>query len=79
VQRPSRAEFIAKLGVAIEEADESLFWLDVAEATLAIHSSVEMQKLRTEANELVAILTASQKTAKQNSQRPSGPTRSART
>jgi four helix bundle protein len=75
----SRPEFIAKLGVAIEEADESLFWLDFAEATQAIHSSVETQKLRTEANELVAILTASQKTAKHNAQRASGTLRSART
>jgi len=26
----SRAEFIAKLGITIEEADESLFWLELA-------------------------------------------------
>jgi four helix bundle protein len=41
----SRPEFIAKLGVAIEEADESLFWLDFAEATQAIAPSPELQKL----------------------------------
>ena len=42
----SRPEFIAKLGVAIEEADESLFWLDLAEATQTIAASADLQKLQ---------------------------------
>jgi four helix bundle protein len=65
----SRREFIAKIGVAIEEADESLFWLDFVEATQVLSPSADLQRLRTEANELVAILTTSQKTAKQNEAR----------
>jgi four helix bundle protein len=61
----SRAGFLAKLGIAIEEADESLYWLKLLfEAKLIpetrIHSLID------EANQLVAILTASSKTAKDN-------------
>ena len=65
----SRPEFIAKIGVAIEEADESLFWLQFVEASSILPASPGLQKLRTEANELVAILTASYKTAKENERR----------
>jgi len=62
----SRREFIARIGVAIEEADESLFWLEFVTATKVVQPSAEWQKLHTEANELVAILTTSQKTARAN-------------
>ena len=62
----SRRDFIAKLGVVIEEADESLFWLEFIEAAQVLKSTPELQKLRTEADELVAIFTTSQKTARAN-------------
>ncbi|MGO9649851.1 MAG: four helix bundle protein [Terriglobales bacterium] len=29
----SKAEFIAKLGIVLEEADESVFWLELIEET----------------------------------------------
>lgn len=59
----SRADFLAKLGIAIEEADESLHWLKMLlEAKLVPASKI--YKLIDEANQLVAILTASSKTAK---------------
>ena len=59
----SKAEFIAKLGIAEEEADESVFWLDlVIETGLMKKSRVE--PLMKEANELVAILVASRKSAR---------------
>ena len=59
----SRAEFIAKLGVVLEEADESLLWLEViTEAEVA--SGPRVEKLLKEADELTAIFTASIKTAK---------------
>src|SRR5687768_6971622 len=52
----SRAEFIAKLGVVLEEADESLLWLElILEANVASGSKVE--KLLKEADELTAIFT----------------------
>ena len=62
----SRAEFIAKLGVVLEEADEAVFWLEaLAEADILKPAS--LQPLLKEANELVAIFAASQRTARSNS------------
>jgi four helix bundle protein len=58
----SKSEFIAKLGVAIEEADESKGWLELLIATN--RASIEQtQALIQEANELLAIFVASRKTA----------------
>jgi four helix bundle protein len=58
----SKAEFIAKLGVVIEEADESGYWLElIIEAGLVAKHRVE--PLLTETNELLAIMVASRKTA----------------
>jgi four helix bundle protein len=54
----SRAEFVSKLSVALEEADESLYWLEHLVA--CGHASRSgTQPLVTEAKELVAILTRS--------------------
>ena len=62
----SRAEFISKLGVAEEEADESVYWLElVIEGRLLRRERVA--PLLAEANELVAILTASRKSAARRS------------
>ena len=59
----SRAEFIAKMGTVEEEADESLFWLElVVDSKLAAPTRVE--KLLREADELTAIFVSSIKTAK---------------
>src|SRR4051794_18352744 len=44
----SRREFIAKLGVAVEEADETVFWLELIERT-RIGSSTTLNQLRREA------------------------------
>jgi four helix bundle protein len=58
----SKAEFIARLGVVEEEADESAFWMELlVEGGLMKKELVE--PLLGEANELVAIITASRKTA----------------
>jgi four helix bundle protein len=59
----STAEFISKIGIAIEEADESIFWFTLL-VTTEITTEASAQELRGEASEIVAILTASQKTAK---------------
>jgi len=59
----SRAEFISKMGVAVEEADETVFWLEILVET-GIIPRVRMEKLLAEANELLAILAASQRTAR---------------
>jgi four helix bundle protein len=61
----SSREFIAKLGTVIEEADEAEFWL-CATRDLAIIGLPELELLRTEADELVAIFVQSQRTAGRN-------------
>ena len=58
-------EFIAKIGTVIEEADESLYWLQHLSAT-GLMSTTGVEPLRQEANELVALFTAAHKTAKAN-------------
>ena len=60
----SKADFVSNLGDAEEEADESLLWLECL-AELATREHAELKHLLKEADELVAILTASRKTARQ--------------
>ena len=58
----SKPEFIAKLGVVEEEADESAFWMElIIESGLMEKRRVE--SLLDEANQLVAIMTSSRKSA----------------
>jgi len=59
----SRAEFIAKLGTVEEEADESLFWLELAVDSKLV-TAQRAQALLKEADELTAIFVSSIKTAK---------------
>ena len=61
----SKAEFIAKIGVVVEEADETVFWLELLVET-GIVPQARMVDLLAEANELLAIFAASQHTAKRN-------------
>lgn len=58
----SRKDFVNKLGVVIEEADESAFWLEIiAEGGILKPHLVE--SLAREASEIVAIMTSARKTA----------------
>jgi four helix bundle protein len=57
----SRAEFAAKLGIVVEEADEAVFWLELL-IDSGIFSRERLQDLLAEANELVAIFVASRQT-----------------
>jgi four helix bundle protein len=61
----SHAEFISKIAIVEEEADESTFWLDIIPDTKNA-SREAVEPLLNEARELTAIFTASSKTAKQN-------------
>jgi four helix bundle protein len=58
----SRADFAAKLAVAEEEADETLYWLELLGDSGLIKAD-RLTRLQQEANELIAIITASRKTA----------------
>src|SRR3954470_4708020 len=49
----SRAEFIAKLGVVVEEADESIYWIELLGESGALKAS-RLKELETEAHELTA-------------------------
>jgi four helix bundle protein len=61
----SRREFEAKLGIAAEEADESVDWLEYLQDAGIARDAALLQESR----EIAAILTASVKTAKKNSSR----------
>jgi four helix bundle protein len=63
----SRAEFIAKIGVVKEEADETAFWLELIVDTDVCGQS-QTEPLLNEAGELVAIMAASRKSAIGNRQ-----------
>ena len=59
----SRAEFIAKIGIVLEEADEAVFWLELFQEG-NIFPAEKLCDLVREANELVAIFVTSLRTAK---------------
>jgi four helix bundle protein len=59
----STADFVSKLGIVLEETDESLFWIDLL-VDAGITNTDNVRILRGEANELVAIFVASLRTAK---------------
>jgi four helix bundle protein len=59
----SRPEFVARLGVVVEEIDESVLWLDLLVAAEVMPES-RLSALTKEAGELLAIFTASQMTAR---------------
>ena len=58
----SKADFISKLGIVEEEADESCYWLEIIiEGKILVQ--LEVETLLKEANEITAIIVASRKTA----------------
>ena len=59
----SKAEFIAKIGIVVEEADESAFWLELIMDSGILKPEL-VSPLHQEAEELTAIFTASGRTAK---------------
>jgi four helix bundle protein len=58
----SQAEFVAKIGVVLEEADESAFWLEVIIEGELLRARL-VQPLLDEANELLRIMARSRITA----------------
>jgi len=58
----SKPEFVAKLGVVEDEADESAFWLELIIETDLL-SAAKVKPLLVEAGEIVAIMASSKKTA----------------
>ena len=59
----SRAEFISKLGIVEEEADESVFWIELLTAAGKIPAK-KVESLLKETDEILAITVSSIKTAR---------------
>ena len=62
----SRAEFVAKMGIVVEEMDETLLWLELLVDSKTVAAN-RMDGLMAEAREILAICAASQKTARARS------------
>ena len=61
----SPAEFISKLGTVVEEADETVFWLDLLVESRLV-AATRLEPLRNEGVELLKIFSRSLATAKSN-------------
>jgi len=59
----SKAEFVAKLGIVLEESDETVFWLELLQES-HVGSPESVRQLAKEADELTSIFVASLRTAK---------------
>jgi four helix bundle protein len=59
----SKADFIAKLGIVLEEADETLYWMEILVETNIVKAAL-LSSLMEEANPLIAIFVTSLNTAK---------------
>ena len=58
-------DFVAKLGIVIEEADETLFWLELLVESGLIESK-QVTNLLKEANEITAIMVSSKNSTLKN-------------
>ena len=61
----SKADFISKLSIALKEADETLYWLEILFESEMI-TREEFNDLHADLKEIIALLTSSIKTAKHN-------------
>lgn len=61
----SRAEFYAKMSITVEEADETLFWLELIEES-AISKDIELKTLQQEITQIIKVLSKARKTLSDN-------------
>jgi four helix bundle protein len=61
----SKAEYYSKLSIAVEEADETAFWMELLIAS-GIVSEKKLEALYKESIEITKILAVSRKTSKNN-------------
>jgi len=59
----SKAEFVSKIGIVVEEADETVFWIECLIESGIVKEEL-LKDLLVEANELLAIFAASHRTAR---------------
>jgi four helix bundle protein len=62
----SKADFVAKTGACAQEADESLYWLELLAESKIVRAEL-LRDLQREASELIAIFAASAKTVRPRS------------
>ena len=68
----SHADFTSKVGIVSEEADESVYWLTRMKNNNICSSTVELDIILKEAEELARIFGASHRTAKRRRRRNRG-------
>jgi four helix bundle protein len=61
----SKAEFVSKLAIVEEEADETMFWLEIIQE-MSISNNPLVDDLLKESDEIVAIIVSSIRTTKKN-------------
>lgn len=61
----SRADFIAKMNIVEEEADETLYWMELLVESKLVNKE-QVAALANEANQLLSIIVSSIKTARKN-------------
>lgn len=57
----SRAEFYAKLSIVVEEADESIFWIELIEAA-GIYRNPKLEQLTNEITDIIKVMSKARKT-----------------
>lgn len=62
----SQAEFVSKICIVVEEADESLFWLEIIDDSKLSSDHAELNRLLKECTEIVKIVTKSKDTTYKN-------------
>ena len=62
----SKKEFFAKLSITLEEADESLYWLEVVSETKVNHNKAEVKRLQQEIEEIIKVLSKARKSISWN-------------
>lgn len=68
----SDADFVSKLGITLEEADESVYWMEII-VEGKMQSEARVAALLKEGNELVSIFVASLNTAQKRLRKKSKP------
>ena len=71
----SRADFVHKVTIVLEEADETGFWIELAER-VALVPQKRLTRLLDESEALVKIFSATRRTARRNGTQESGSERS---
>jgi four helix bundle protein len=62
----SAAEFLSKISIVVEEADETLFWIELLQETNII-KAILLEDLYRESEEIIKIMTTARKNSKKYS------------